>query len=968
MKAILFIFFILSSLFVAAQDVTVDIRRWSPQPVEIQDFNGFMIDLEGSWLFNPAPPVGFEQTTLLPQDWSVIMVPGEWVMQGFYVPENSWAGYIREFMVPSNWSDKRVKLKSHAIYSECEIFINGKKADSHLGGFTPFETDITHLLKPGQKAIISIKVKNESVADSLASGSQYAVHPLGGITRKLQLLALPDIHVSAFQVATTFDEAYKNATLKTEIQLTNESQSDAESTPLSFELLAPETNQVVFSKTVEGGSVKRGEMLNKEIEMEVSQPLKWDPEHPNLYTLRLTLSVNGHSQILERKVGFRQIEVRANRIFVNNVPIKLRGVCRHEVMPLRGRSLSGNQWMEDVLLFRAGNVNYIRTSHYPPAEELVHACDSLGMFLQVEAPFCWAHNTSVTDEQYRLALEFQTIDMVDFFRSHPSVLIWSLGNESLKYEEYFRETATLVKKLDPTRPRVFSQWGPDADNNELEIGNHHYPGPDGPAKYANAKRPVVFDEYVHLNAYNRFELVTDPGIRDAWGLGLEAMWEKMYKTPSILGGALWAGIDDTFAMNDSVAVGYGTWGPVDGWRREKPEYWHMKKIYSPVKMIQKGNWKDDGIRFSIENRHLFSNINECRIEWMMQGQSGTLNADIAPGKKADITVLCQKPSYSDTMFVKIFDPRNVLVDKYAFTNLVPQATNITESKKSSAIWRYTQQNGLVQALSKNRSVHLNTTDAALGIFLNGKPVIKGVAQLMLLPLNSSGDGIQMTGRSQQFPAFTATAHDRLLRKIEYEMLPETFTIQIWDDYREAKGYTVYNFLANGEIEVSYHYEIKEALNPRQWGLVFQLPASFTDLSWEREGQWNYYPENHIGRLKGTAHAFNNNKISGAAGPLEEPTTSWLLDRNELGSNDFRSTKMNVKHAALTDGEAILNIHSDGTSHIRSWIENNTIKLLVAKYSNLGAEGYFRSHAVIYDKPLQEGDIVSGVINLVIDPN
>ena len=123
---------------------------------------------------------------------------------------------------------------------------------------------------------------------------------------------------------------------------------------------------------------------------------------------------------IDRTFGFKQTEVRGNQVFVNNMPIKLRGVCRHEVMPLRGRSLSVGQWEEDVRLFRAANVNYIRTSHYPPAPELLEACDRLGMFVEVEGPFCWAEQTKVPEKYYYQALIQPELEMVNAFRSNPS--------------------------------------------------------------------------------------------------------------------------------------------------------------------------------------------------------------------------------------------------------------------------------------------------------------------------------------------------------------------------------------------------------------------------------------------------------------------------------------------------------------------------------------------------------------------
>ena len=144
-------------------------------------------------------------------------------------------------------------------------------------------------------------------------------------------------------------------------------------------------------------------------------------------------------------------------------------------MPLRGRSLNNDIWRKDVELFRRGNVNYIRTSHYPPDEALLEACDELGMFVEVEAPFCWAHQADVPADKHYDVLVNQHVEMVNLNRSHPSILMWSMGNESLKFKEYFKQASETVKQLDPTRPRIFSQWGPDADEGTLEITNHHYP-------------------------------------------------------------------------------------------------------------------------------------------------------------------------------------------------------------------------------------------------------------------------------------------------------------------------------------------------------------------------------------------------------------------------------------------------------------------------------------------------------------
>lgn len=889
-----------------------------------------------------------------------IEVPGEWVMQGYSVKPHTYAGYSRSFTIPSSWNGKRVKLHFNAVYSEAEIFLNGSKLGYHLGGFTQFEFDITDKVKKGTPNVLSLLVKSESMADSLASGSQYAVHQLGGINRDVYLFATPEISIAYFNVATELDLEKNKANLSADVIIANESGLNSGNMEVLLELFDQNSTRPVASgKFTVSELPEPGKTIQQQFRMEVNGPKKWDAEHPYLYGLKMSVQTKGSSPAsYTRRIGFRKIEVTGNQLFVNGYPVKLKGVCRHEVMPLRGRSVEPGQWAKDVAIFRDGNVNYIRTSHYPPDPKLAEAADSLGMFLEVEAPFCWANSAKkVPEEQWNDVLVLQHLDMVNTFMTNPSVIIWSLANESFNYQELFKKTAVLVRKLDPSRPRNFSY--PTEEETELEIANVHYPGPGGPDKYRNSSRPIVFDEYCHLNAYNRRELYTDPSLRDMWGVGFAQMWENMYHSQGVLGGALWAAIDDSFFLPDGRTVGYGTWGPIDGWRRAKPEFWHMKKVYSPVRIQLIEHDKTKGILcLAVENRFYFTDLSECRFQWSGGNKAGKLIATGKPGT-IDTVYFPVNDISKGAVLVEAYDPRGVMCDKYSFDL---GAEIITKNPDPIPV-RYEEKSGDLKVTQGDvEIIFRQNTGSVLSVKKDGELICEGDAVLMIKNNNNEGS-TQMTGVDEKWAPLNETCSGRKIIDISVEKGSSTFSLHIRDEFNEAFGYTDYFLNGHGILEVSYSYTVKKDFNPHQWGLVFSLPSDYSRLSWSRSGQWNYYPDDHIGRLTGEALAHNSTDFVRLAGPKKNPGYSWKDDQNELGSNDFRSTKVNILNAALSNGKKEFRIIGGTGQSVRAWTDKEGVKILVAGFNGLGSERFYRSHAAKYDRPLTAGDKISDKISI-----
>jgi len=388
-----------------------------------------IVDLNGQWGFDPTGGTTFSHS---------IVVPGEYTLQGFRVPSGQPVTYSRVFETPGAWDGLNIKLRFDAAASNATVFVNGIFVGQHLGGFTPFELDVTAAVVHGASNNLTVSLVGYTVADTLASASQYASHDIGGITRKVYLMAVPPLCISSVHSITTFtDETRTAANLFLNISLANDGTQSVSSAPsvaisVAFAGGPPEaTGQLAFPAII----APSGTVVYANTILRVPSPVLWDAEHPNLHNLTLTLTLGASiTQSVMLRIGFRDVAVVGNRIVINGRPIKARGTTRHEVHPLVGRSLwtlepAGKQWERDIIAFRDANVNYIRTSHYPPPEELMEAADELGMLIELEMPFCWAgDDTGPFDFNY--TVQAQREAMV-FNRNHPSVIHWSLGNVSV---------------------------------------------------------------------------------------------------------------------------------------------------------------------------------------------------------------------------------------------------------------------------------------------------------------------------------------------------------------------------------------------------------------------------------------------------------------------------------------------------------------------------------------------------------
>jgi hypothetical protein len=914
-------------------------------------------------------------------------------MQGYTVPKGGAAGYWRTVEIPGDWEAKQIKLKCDAAFSLAEVWVNGKKVGQYEGGFTPFEFDITQEVEAGKSAAIALRIEQDTAAADLSSMINYAQHDLGGITRKIYLFAVPAVNLYRLHAETRFDSRFQDATLHLTLGVANQSQSTVEGTELRLRLTDPEGKSVTLHPdSIHLPALRAGEDRVQGLDIPVTKPQHWENEHPWLYKLTAELVANGSVlETAERRIGFRQIEIRGNQLILNGQPIKLHGVERHETNPARGRSLLPGMWSLDAKLLHEANMNYVFTSHYPVPEEFLDACDEVGLLVTEEMPSVWVGWQNGTGDAPKGSTDpryYQTMATIDATaiekdRSHPSIVFWQTCDECIWGRNY-ASLMSLFATMDSSRPINFSY-----ESGTSKFFSQHYPSIDEARKApADGSKPIIYDQYCHINNYNRREHYTDPGLRDYYGKAIAPMWDAMYLNPGIAGGAIWEWSDDVFQLppsgherdrfqgyldpqNGRWLVGYGPWGIVDSWLRKKPEFWNVKKAYSPIRIREHEAIPVDSsrrLRIPVENRYFFTNLNELKIDWVSGQSKGTATADVPPNSKGVIEIPLPEGAAGNPEFTLKFFNRGELVDAYILpigkVSPVPaeaaaapssSAARLEQGEKSFIVraqdsyWEFDRKTGLLVAGGKS------TRPASVV----GGPYL-AITPLELAPFGQiSGPNVTL-----QPPVMNWVASN-----VEAQFEDGSVIIRASGSYPDYSGVYTARIDGSGRLTVDYRFEFTGAeARVREIGLLFDAPATANILHWKHQTQWSYYPDGHIGRPQGSAPAFRDASAWPKAIWGQTPPWPWELDATAEGTNDFRSSKFNILWASLTNAQDQgLRVDSDGRQTVRAWVDRDRIRLLVSDFANGGSEVFLRdTHWSQEQKTLHKGDVISGSVRLTIN--
>ncbi|MCL6603312.1 MAG: DUF4981 domain-containing protein [Paenibacillus sp.] len=641
------------------------------------------LSLNGLWKFAYADTPDQRIRNFFEQDydcssWAELSVPSHWQMHGYDYPQytnvrypwserepelkppfaptqyNPVGSYVRTFTVPEDWSGKPVFISFQGVESAFYVWLNGELVGYSEDTFTPAEFDLTPYLTAGDNKL-AVEVYRWCDASWLEDQDFWR---LSGIFRDVYLYTTPEAHIYDFFVRTELDEEYLDAELQLDVKLIDYLERTTEAVVVNAQLYDHAQNPIFTEPLSQTLHFNGTSTQSLSFASSVSDPLKWSAEHPNLYTLVLSL-YNADGTLLEAvrcRVGFRKFELKDGLMKINGKRIVFKGVNRHEFSCVTGRAIGIDDMVRDVQLMKAHNVNAVRTSHYPNQTTWYDLCDEYGLYVidetNLETHGSWTYGQTDlggntvpgSRPEWRENVLDRCKSMLQRDKNHPSIVIWSLGNESFGGDN-FVAMHDFLKKEDPSRlvhyEGIFHYRESEAAS---DIESTMYIKPADVEQYAlnDPKKPYILCEYSHA-------------MGNSCG-GLHLYWEVFEKYDILQGAFIWDWIDQAIQVKQadgSVHMAYGgDFGesPHDGNfcgnglifadGSVSPKLYEVKKCYQNVKFEAVD--LEQGI-YRVTNQNLFTDLAEYALSWEVTCSGkpvfkGSVELDLPAGETTEISI------------------------------------------------------------------------------------------------------------------------------------------------------------------------------------------------------------------------------------------------------------------------------------------------------------------------------------------
>ncbi|MEG1643456.1 MAG: glycoside hydrolase family 2 TIM barrel-domain containing protein, partial [Bacteroidales bacterium] len=633
----------------------------TPWTAPISDY---YMTLNGTWKFNwvkqPSErPMDFYKPDFDVSGWSNLPVPSNWEMHGHGTPiycnvpypfdanppyigctnpsytsynePNPVGSYRRTFNLPTGWRDKQLFLHFDGVYSNAYVWINGKFVGYTQGANNDHEFDITSYAKTGENSI-SIQVFRWCDGSYFEGQDMFR---LSGLYRDVYLFATPKTFVRDHYITTTFNNTdLTSATVKVKTWVNNRGSSVSDGTKIKVDLYNPDGtfNSSLGEQTVNSLTANTERILS--FSGNVNNPELWSAEMPNLYTVEISVTAadGTEQEAFSTKYGLRKIEVKDGKIYINNSRIRFKGVNRHDTHPIYGRAVDNESMIRDIVLMKQNNINSVRTSHYPNSPRMYNMYDYYGLYIMGEADLeCHGKTDLTAVRSWAPSLVDRVQRMVFSCRNHPSVYLWSLGNEA-GYGSDLQDCYDAAKAVDD---RLVHYEGLNEDRwlySDLE--SHMYPNLAYVSANANrtSSRPILLCEYAHSmgNAIGNLQDYWDI-IEDSYHMVGAYIWDwvdqSIYKPSEIKSGnikGLYTGYDFGTPNQGNFCCN----GIITSLREETPKLNEVKKVYQYVKFP---SFNKETKKVTVKNKYHFLNLNGFDISWELL-ENGTVieSGAIAP--------------------------------------------------------------------------------------------------------------------------------------------------------------------------------------------------------------------------------------------------------------------------------------------------------------------------------------------------
>ena len=592
--------------------------------------------LNGDWKFHwvKSPderPKDFYKPSYNVDSWDVIPVPSNWEMHGYGTPiytnitypfrnnppfiqgqrgytvekePNAVGSYRRDFTIPADWKDKEIFITCEGCYSAMYLWVNGKKVGYSQGSTNDARFNITRYVKPGENTL-AVEVYRWSDGSYLEDQDMFR---LSGIHRDVYLTASPKTGICDIHLTSTLSPSYDRALLNVATTVRNHGNNPAKVSVRGT--VRDSEGREIRSFSSPTVMAAKGEECVLESSCSLRDPLLWSAEDPNLYTVDIEL-LDGNGNVLEattQKYGFRNIEIKNNKVYVNGVLTLFKGANHHDTHPRYGKAVPVETMIEDVLLYKRNNLNTIRTSHYPKDPKMYALFDYYGLYVMDEADQECHGNSSLTDNpEWKEAFVDRAVRMVQRDKNHPSVVFWSLGNESgggcNAVAEY-----DAVKAIDPSRPIHY-----EGMNSIADMDSRMYPSIESMAETDRNgnQKPFFLCEYDHA-------------MGNSIG-SLDQYWDYIRNSERMIGGCIWDWVDQGLNKPGEPDTNYyfgGSFGdcPNDNDfccngiitpdRRVTPKLLEVKNIYQNIAFSL-----NDPNSVSLQNDYCVYNLNDFNLRY-----------------------------------------------------------------------------------------------------------------------------------------------------------------------------------------------------------------------------------------------------------------------------------------------------------------------------------------------------------------